>query len=222
MGKMVELTASDGHKLGAYRAEPAGQPRGAVVIIQEIFGVNGHIRKVADGYAADGYVAIAPALFDRVAKDIQLGYGPEDQEKGKTTRAQLKWDQVLADVQAAHDAVKDVGKVGIVGFCFGGSVAWLGATRLTFAAAVAYYGGNVADFAEEKPKCPTICHNGTADKGIPMDKVEKIKAARPEIPVYLYEGAGHGFNCDERGSWHAPSAKLARERTIAFLRQHLG
>jgi len=222
MGKMIELTASDGHKLGAYRADPSGTPRGAVVVIQEIFGVNPHIRKVADGFAADGYVAIAPALFDRVGQDIQLGYGPEDQEKGKSTRAQLKWDQVLADVQAAHDAVKDAGKVAIVGYCFGGSVAWLGATRQSFDASVCYYGGNIADFAEEKPKCPTICHNGTEDKGIPMEKVEKIKAARPEVPVHLYEGAGHGFNCDERGSWHAPSAKVARERTIAFLRQHIG
>ncbi len=222
MGKMMELTAADGHKLGAYLAEPSGKAKGAIVLIQEIFGVNQHIRKVADGYAADGYKVIAPALFDRVGKDIQLGYGPEDQEKGKATRGQLKWDAVLADVAAAHGAVKDAGKIAIVGYCFGGTVAWLGATRQSFDASVAYYGGNIADFAEEKPKCPTICHNGTEDKGIPMEKVEKVKAARPEVTVYTYEGAGHGFNCDERGSWHESSAKLARQRTLDFLGKHIG
>lgn len=222
MGKMIELTAADGHKLGAYVAEPAGKPKGGIVLIQEIFGVNQHIRKVADGYAADGYKVVAPALFDRVGKDIQLGYGPEDQEKGRNTRAGLKWDDVLADVTAAQAAVKDAGKTAIVGYCFGGSVAWLAATRLNFDASVAYYGGNVADFAGEKPKCPVILHNGTEDKGIPMDKVEKIKAAQPDLPVYLYEGAGHGFNCDERGSWHEGSAKLARQRTLEFLAKHVG
>jgi carboxymethylenebutenolidase len=222
MGSMIELTASDGHKLGAYKAEPSGKPKGGIVLIQEIFGVNHHIRAVADGYAKDGYLVIAPALFDRVGKDMQLGYGPEDQEKGKATRGQLKWDAVLADVEAAHKAAKEAGKVAIIGYCFGGSVAWLGATRLNFDASVAYYGGNVADFVEEKPKCPTICHNGTEDKGIPMEKVEKIKATRPEVTVYTYEGAGHGFNCDERGSYHEASAKLARQRTLDFLAKHIG
>ena len=222
MGKMIQLTASDGHKFGAYRADPAGKAKGAIVLIQEIFGANKHIQNVADGYAKDGYVVVAPALFDRVSPDMQLGYGPEDQEKGKTTRAALKWDAVLADVQASHDAVKGEGKVAIIGYCFGGSVAWLGATRQNFDAAVCYYGGNIADFVDEKPKCPTICHNGTEDKGIPMDKIEKIKAARPEVTVYTYEGAGHGFNCDERGSYHEASAKLARQRTLDFLAKNIG
>lgn len=222
MGSMIQLTASDGHKFGAYKAEPSGKAKGGIVLIQEIFGANKHIRALADGYAKDGYLVIAPALFDRVSPDMQLGYGPEDQEKGKATRGQLKWDAVLADTQAAYEAAKSAGKVAIIGYCFGGSVAWLGATRLNFDASVCYYGGNVADFAEEKPKCPTICHNGTEDKGIPMEKVEKIKAARPEVTVYTYEGAGHGFNCDERGSWHEPSAKLARQRTIDFLAKHIG
>jgi carboxymethylenebutenolidase len=222
MANKIHLTAADGHKFGAYRADPSGKAKGAIVLIQEIFGANKHIQNVADGYAKDGYVVVAPALFDRVSPDMELGYGPEDQEKGKNTRAQLKWDAVLADVQACHDAVKGEGKVAIIGYCFGGSVAWLAATRLNFDASVCYYGGNIPDFLEEKPKCPTIIHNGTEDKGIPMEKVEKIKAARPDVTVYTYEGAGHGFNCDERGSHHEASAKLARQRTIDFLAKNIG
>lgn len=223
MGKMVQLTASDGHKFGAYRADPAGKPRGAIVVIQEIFGANHHIKALADGYAKDGYVAIAPALFDRVSPNMELGYGPEDQEKGRNTRQQLKWDMVLADTQASRDAVADAGKVGIVGYCFGGSVAWLAATRLNgFAASVAYYGGNVADFAEEKPKVPVMFHFGAEDKGITMDKVEKVKKAQPNAPLYIYEKSGHGFNCDERGSYNEPAAKLARERSLEFFRKHIG
>ena len=164
MGSMVQLTAKDGHKLGAYRADPSGAPRGAIVVIQEIFGVNHHIKALVDGFAKDGYVAIAPALFDRVSPGIEIGYTPEDQETGRNTRQKLNWDQVLADTQAARDAVANVGKVGIVGYCFGGSVAWLAATRLNgFAASVAYYGGNVADFAEEKPKVPVMFHFGAED-----------------------------------------------------------
>jgi carboxymethylenebutenolidase len=223
MGKMVQLTASDGHKFGAYRADPSGKPRGAIVVIQEIFGANHHIKAVADGYAKDGYVAIAPALFDRVSPNMELGYGPEDQEKGRNTRQQLKWDQVLADVQASHDAVADAGKVGVVGYCFGGSVAWLAATRLNgFSASVSYYGGNVADFANEKPKCPVICHIGAEDKSINAEKVAIIKQAQPNMPVYVYEKSGHGFNCDERGSYNEAAAKTARERSLEFLRKHIG
>ena len=222
MGKIVSLTAKDGHKFDAYRADPSGKPKGSLVIIQEIFGVNSHMREVTDGFAKDGYVAIAPALFDRVGKDIQLGYAGADMDKAKATRAALNWDQVLADTAAAQDAVKGIGKTGIVGYCFGGSVAWLGATRMNFAASVCYYGGNVADFAKEKPKCPTIFHVGTEDGGINADKVAIIKKERPEIPVYVYQGAGHGFNCDQRGSWNAEAAKLARSRTVEFFRQHLG
>jgi len=220
MGKQLELTASDGHKLGAYRADPVGTPKGVLVVIQEIFGVNNHMRKLCDGYAADGYVCIAPALFDRVGKGIELGYGAEDQEKGKSVRAQLKWDQVMLDVAAAHEAVQSLGKVGILGYCFGGSVAWLGATRQDFVASVSFYGGNVADFASEQPKCPVICHIGADDKSISADKVEIIKVAHPEIPVYVYPGAGHGFNCEERSSWNPEASKIARQRTLDFLGKH--
>ena len=222
MGQNVKLTAADGFELDAYRADPEGTPKGAVVIIQEIFGVNSHIRDVCDGYAADGYVAIAPALFDRVEKGLELGYDPDSQEKGKATRAGLNWDDSLADAQAAAETVRDAGMVAIIGYCFGGSVAWLGATRGNYDASVSYYGGNAADFADETPKCPIICHIGTEDRGIGPDKVEKIKSSQPDVPVYMYEGAGHGFNCNVRGSWHEEAAKLARERTLAFLAEHIG
>lgn len=221
MGQTVKLTAADGFELDAYRADPTGSPKGAVVIIQEIFGVNAHIREVCDGYAADGYVAIAPAMFDRVEKGLELGYDPDSQEKGKSTRAQLDWDNAVADAQAAAEAVRDVGKVAIIGYCYGGSVTWLAAARGNFDAAVSYYGGNAADFADEAPKCPTICHIGTEDRGIGPEKVEKIKSAQPDVPVYMYEGAGHGFNCDHRGSYHEESAKLARQRTLDFLEEHI-
>jgi carboxymethylenebutenolidase len=223
VGKMVEVTASDGRTLGVYRADPTGSPRGAIVLIQEIFGVNGHIRKVCDGYAADGYVCVAPAVFDRVSKDIQLGYGPDDVKVAMETRAKLNWDDVLKDVEATKDAVADVGKVGVIGYCFGGSVAWLAATRLDFACAVSYYGGNVADFADEKPKCSVICHIGAQDKAITAEKVGIIRSKRPEVEIFIYDGAPHAFNNDAReGSYHAPSAKLARERTITFLEAHIG
>jgi carboxymethylenebutenolidase len=222
MGKTVSLTAKDGHKLDAYVAEPAGKPKGGLVIIQEIFGVNSHMKKVTDGYAKDGYLCIAPALFDRVGKGIELGYAGADMDKAKETRAKLTWEDVLADTAAAQDHIKGAGTIGIIGYCYGGSVAWLGATRMNFACAVSYYGGNVADFANEKPKCPVICHIGSEDGGINADKVAIIKKAQPDVPVYIYQGAGHGFNCDERGSWNAEAAKLARERTIDFLKKHIG
>jgi carboxymethylenebutenolidase len=221
MGQMVKLTAADGFELDAYRADPSGSPKGAVVIIQEIFGVNKHIKEVCDGYAADGYVAIAPALFDRVEKGMELGYDPESQETGKSTRGKLNWDDSLADAQAAADAVRDAGKVAIIGYCFGGSVAWLGATRGNYDASVSYYGGNAPDFADETPKCPIICHIGTEDRGIGPEKVEKLTSAHPDIPVYMYEGAGHGFNCDHRGSFNEAAAKLARQRTLDFLAEHI-
>lgn len=222
MGNMVKLKAKDGHELGAYRADPDGKPKGGLVVIQEIFGVNKHMKEVCDGFAKDGYVAIAPALFDRVEPNLELGYTPEDQEKGKSTRAKLEWDGALADARAAADAIKgDAGKVAIIGYCYGGSVVWLAAARDDYDAAVAYYGGNAADFADEKPKCPLIFHVGTEDKGVSADKVEKIKAAQPQVPMYVYEGAGHGFNCDHRGSYHEEAAKLARERTLDFLEENI-
>lgn len=222
MGKTVQGTAADGHTLSMYRADPAGEPRGAVVIVQEIFGVNGHIRAVCDDYAGEGYVAIAPALFDRAERGVELGYQGDDITRGRAIREKVSLEQALADVEAAAKEVAGVGKIGVVGYCWGGTVTWVAATRSrTFAAAVSYYGGGVPDLAGEQPSCPVQLHFGEQDQSIPLAGVEKLKAVHPELPVYLYP-AGHGFNCDQRASYHAESARQARERTLAFLRQHLG
>ena len=222
MGKMLEITASDGHKLGAYRADPAGKPKGAVVVIQEIFGVNNHIKRTTDGFAAKGYVAIAPALFDRAKKDVQLGYDPDSIASGRDIRGKVGDEGPLKDIQAAIDAVKGTGKIATVGYCWGGTLAFLSATRLNgLAASVGYYGGGIAAAAGEKPKVPTMLHFGDKDASIPMTDVEKVKAARKDVTIYVYP-AGHGFNCDERGSYDAASAKQALDRTMTFIAQHVG
>ena len=222
MGKTIQGKAADGHRLSMYRADPAGEPRGGLVIAQEIFGVNSHIRAVCDDYAAEGYVVIAPALFDRVEPGIELGYQPDDVTAGRAIREKVSLDEALADVEAAAKLVIGVGRIGVVGYCWGGTVAWVAATRSrTFAAAVSYYGGGVPDLADEQPSCPVQLHFGEQDHAIPLADVEKLQAAHPELPVYIYP-AGHGFNCDQRASYHAESARLARERALAFLRQHIG
>ena len=222
MGETLTLTASDGHEFSAYRADPAAAPRGGLVVIQEIFGVNSHIRSVADGFAADGYAAVAPALFDRVERDIELAYDPDGIAAGRGIRGQIAWDDALADITAAVAALPGM-KVGVVGYCWGGSLAWLAATRVAgVAASVGYYGGQINDFRDETPRCPVMLHFGTEDASIPMNAVEAVTAAQPDVPVHIYEGAGHGFNCDQRGSYHAEAAATARERTLAFLRENVG
>lgn len=223
MGEMLTLTAEDGHRLSAYRATPAGTPRGALVVVQEIFGVNSHIRNVTDGFAADGYVAIAPALFDRVERDFETGYAQADIERGRMVRGKLQIEDAIRDVTAAVKEAQKTGlKVGVVGYCFGGTVAWLAATRIPgVAAASSFYGGGVADAAGEQPKCPVIFHFGETDASIPKDHWDRIKAQHPAIPMHIYP-AGHGFSCDERGSYHEPSARQARQRTLDFFRQHVG
>jgi carboxymethylenebutenolidase len=222
MGKFVELKAADGHHLNAYVAEPSGKPRGAVVVVQEIFGVNSHIRSVADGYAADGYLAIAPAMFDRVQRNFESGYSQEEVQTGFGIRKQVTWEQALADVEAARDHVRHAGKVGIVGYCWGGSVAWLAAAKVSgLTAAVSYYGGSIPELVNEKPKVPVMFQWGETDHSIPLDKAKQVSAAHPEATTYYYP-AGHGFNCDQRGSYDAASAKEARARTVEFFRKHLG
>jgi carboxymethylenebutenolidase len=223
MAQTITLTAKDGHTLSAYEAKPADTPRGGLVVVQEIFGVNNHIRAVAQGYAADGYHVVAPALFDRVGKDIQLGYGEADIAKGRDIRGKITWELALADVEAALHRVKGSGKVGIVGYCWGGTVTWVSCTRITgFAAGSVYYGGGIGNFATEKPKCPVICHFGEKDHAIPLDEVDKVRGAKhPGVEVHMY-AAGHGFNCNERGSYDATSAQLARERTLGWFRKHIG
>jgi carboxymethylenebutenolidase len=222
MGKTIELTAADGHKFATYRADPAGKPRGAIVVVQEIFGVNGHMRRVTDGFAAAGYLALSPALFDRTKRGVELGYDEAAIAAGRDLRGAVGDDGPLADIQATIDLAAAAGKVAVVGYCWGGTLAYLAATRLTgIAAAVGYYGGGIAAAANEKTRVPVMLHFGDNDHGIPLSDVDKVRAAHPEITIHVYK-AGHGFNCDERGSFDAASAKIALERTSTFLREHIG
>ena len=223
MGSMIELKAADGFMLAAYRAEPSGKPRGAVVVIQEIFGVNKHIRSVADGYAADGYVAVAPAMFDRVQRGYDTGYSPPEIEAGRALMQKVDWKQAMLDVDAAVAEARKSGKVGIVGYCWGGTVTWRAAHATAgLACAAPYYGGGMANFIGEKPKAPTMCHFGELDQSPSLEQAKSIAAAHPEITANYYAGAGHGFNCDMRGSYNAEASKLARSRTLEFFRKHLG
>ncbi len=220
---MIELKTKDGQTISAYRAEPKGKPRGGIVVIQEIWGVNSHIRNVADGYAEEGYLAVAPAIFDRIEKGVVMDqYTQETMQKGFGYMQKVDADKALLDIQAAVQSVSSAGKVGVVGFCFGGRMAWLAASRLDgIAASVPYYGGGIPDLASEKPKVPVMLHFGEKDQHIPVASVEAFKKVHPTLPVHLYN-ADHGFNCDQRGSYDAAAAKLARERTLEFLRKHVG
>jgi carboxymethylenebutenolidase len=221
MGQTVGLKASDGFLLGGYRADPAGKPKAGLVVIQEIFGVNHHVRNVCDRFAALGYAAVAPAMFDRAKANVELGYTDADADQGMALRGSIKLEDSLKDVQAAIDAAKSAGKVGVVGYCWGGSLAFLAATRLSgLACAVGYYGGRIATHKDEQPKVPTILHFGERDEGIPMADVEKIKAARPDVKVYIYP-ADHGFSCDERPSFEPVSHEQALKVTLAFFKENL-
>ena len=222
MGRDITLSASDSFELGAYRADPAGSPKGALVVIQEIFGVNHHIRAVCDRFAAQGYVAVAPAIFDRIERNFQSGYSPDEIAVARKFVANPNWKAMLMDTQAAIDAVRDVGPVGIIGFCLGGSVAYAAATKLSgLNAAVGYYGGAIVRFADDAPKVPTQLHFGEKDAGIPLSDVETIRAKRPDVEILVYPGAQHGFGCDERASYDEASANLARQRSLAFFAKHL-
>ena len=222
MGKHLSLTTTDQHKLGAYRADPAGQPKGGIVVVQEIFGVNHHIRAVCDRLAALGYAAIAPAVFDRFVRDFECGYTPDEVAHARSYLGSLDWDKMMLDLAAAQAEIKGVGPLGVIGFCMGGTAAYLAATRLSgLSAAVGYYGGGVAKFADETPKCPVQLHFGSEDHGIPLASVEEIKQKRPDVDVYIYEGAAHGFNCDERASYNKDAAALAWGRTTEFLVRHM-
>lgn len=219
MGETITLTAADGFTLSAYRSRPA-RPKGGLVVVQEIFGVNSHIRDVTDRFAAAGYDAIAPAVFDRIEPGFESGYSDDEIAHARGFIPKLDWEKLLLDVAAARDRVAD--PTAVVGYCLGGSVAFLSAIRLEgFAAAIGYYGGKNADFADEAPRCPTMLHYGEHDHGIPMSNVETVRSKRPEVEIHVYD-AGHGFNCDQRASYHAESAKLAERRTLDFLAKHLG
>jgi len=215
MGTSIELTTSDGHTLGAYKATPDGNPKGGVVVIQEIFGVNQHIKNVTDEFAKNGFVAVAPALFDRTEKGLELGYGQDDFQKGKETRGSLNDEGIQNDVQAAIDEAAKAGKVGIVGYCFGGYVSWLAACKCNgLSAASTFYGGGIHAKREDTPKVPVILNFGDNDGGIPLSQVHDIKEANPEIPCYVYDEAGHGFCCDDRESYNQGACERAHKRTL--------
>lgn len=217
MGKVIQLTAADGFEFDAYLAEPEGEAKGQVVVIQEIFGVNPHIREVCDGYANDGYCALAPAIFDRAERGVELGYDEAGMTKGVTlARKELDMAKTMQDVQAAIDFAAKSGPVAMVGYCFGGLVCWLSAANLSGLSCVSgYYGGGIAGMNDLQPKVPTMLHFGDQDAHIPVSDVEQIQDAHSDVEVFLYE-ADHGFNCDHRASFDEAAAKLAKQRTLEF------
>lgn len=227
MSEWVTLKAGDGHELSAYVVKPEGKAIGALVLVQEIFGVNPHIRRIADGYAKDGFVVVAPALFDRYEKGVELKYEGEDMKKAFELYQKLNPDTALLDVAAAFQHVKAENKsVGVIGYCYGGFMSWLSATRgetlkMQPACAVGYYAGGIGSVAKEEPSCPVLLHFGADDDHIGKDQIEAVRAAHPEVEIFVYEGAGHGFNCDARGSYNPEAAKLARERSLEFLKKHI-
>jgi carboxymethylenebutenolidase len=222
MSESVSLRAADGHHFSAYVARPAGEPMAGLVVIQEIFGVNAHIRSVADGFANDGFLAVAPALFDRIKPGIELGYEGPDLQTAMSLIPKINPEKSVVDMGAAIDyAAQSTGKkVGVVGYCFGGTLAWLSATRLHPAAVVGYYGGRIGNYAAETPHCPVMLHFGRLDTHIPAEEVEKVNSAHPEVEIFWYD-AGHAFNCDARASYNAAAAKQARRRTLQFFSKHL-
>jgi carboxymethylenebutenolidase len=220
MGELNTIMARDGHEFRAYLAAPPARPRGAVVVIQEIFGINAHMRAVTDSYAAKGYLAVAPSLFDRVRRGIELGYSAEERQEGMGYVKQLKPEQTLKDVAAALAIVKHAGRVGMVGFCWGGRITYLSACELPLACGVAYYGGGITQILDKKPKCPVMYHFGERDQHITQEDVAKIRAAHPEGIFHIYP-ADHGFNRDVGATYDAESAALARKRTLEFLAQHV-
>ena len=222
MSEWIKLKASDGFELSAWRAAPQGKAKGGIVVVQEIFGVNHHIRSVTDRFAAAGYLAIAPAIFDRVEKDVDENYEAPARTRGMGIAGKMDREKVLLDIAAAIAAASEGGTVGIVGFCLGGSLAWISAARLSgLSAAVGYYGGHVIAQKELQPRVPTMLHFGEKDEHIPVAGVREVGALHPDVPIYLYP-ADHGFSCDERGSYDADSAKLAWDRTLAFVGEHVG
>jgi carboxymethylenebutenolidase len=223
MAGIIALKSADGHILDAYIAKPTGTPKAGVVVLQEIFGVNSHIRSVTDGFAREGYLALAPALFDRVQHKVEHGYGPSDIQEGMKIVQGLKMENTLADIQAAIAYLRQqpgISKVGVVGYCWGGTLAWLGNTRLHPDATVSYYGGGIQNYITEKATCPAVFHFGLQDTHIPHSVIEQVQQEYPGFPVFTYE-AGHGFNCDARDSYNEKAAALARQRTLAHFEEHL-
>jgi carboxymethylenebutenolidase len=222
-GKMIKMKMSDGVQIGVYHVEPAGKRRGGLVLIQEIFGLTEHIKECCDKFAAEGYEVLGPAVYDREAPGFEASYSPEDIQKAiKIARGEHPFDLSVKDSQSCIDALKTKGPVFITGYCYGGTVTWAAACQCTgLAAASGYYGGNIAQMIDQQPKCPTILHFGEHDHGIPMEAVNKIKAAHPEVKVYVYD-AGHGFNSDRRADYNEAAHKLGMQRTLELFRANGG
>jgi carboxymethylenebutenolidase len=216
MGEFTTLMARDGHEFQAWLCAPQGPPRGAVIIVQEIFGVNGHIRSVADEYARQGFLTIAPALFDRVRRGVQLGYSADEIQEGYGYRLQVSDEQALKDLSAALAVVRHAGRTAVVGYCWGGLCAYLAARELPVACGISYYGGRIVQHLDKVPSKPFMYHFGERDTHIPLAEVEQIRAAHPAAAFHLYP-AGHGFNCSERPDYDAASAALALQRSLDFL-----
>jgi len=229
MGEFVKLTAADGVELSAYVARPAGKAKGAVIVVQEIFGINSHIRSIADKYAAEGYTAIAPALFDRMEPGIELSYSGEDMKKAFELYPKLDPAKSLLDIAAAYaEIAKEHKGIAVIGFCYGGLMSWLSATRgetlkMQPSCCVGYYAGGIGRFAAEEPSCPVMLHFGAEDSHIGSDQIQAVRSAHPEVEIYVYDGAVHAFNRDpDPNSYNPAAAQLAGERTLAFLRKHIG
>jgi len=222
MTETIKLTAADGHTFSAYVANPQGTPRGAIIVVPEIFGVNHHIRGVTDRFSRDGYVAISPALFDRIERNVDMGYNADTVARGRQIKAQITSDMAMADLAVTRDHVAAHGKVGIVGYCWGGFITWLAAAHLPgISCAVPYYGGGMLEHPDLVPNVPVMGHFGERDAILPVIGVKQLAAKHPTHKFFIYS-ADHGFNCDERGSYDKAAADLARERTLAFFRQHVG
>jgi carboxymethylenebutenolidase len=220
---MIELTADDGHRLSAYLVRPSGAARGGVVVVQEMYGLNSYLQKVCEFYAEHGYLAIAPALYDRHQRGLVFDYSREDHDRAQQIYKNWNFDHALVDMDAARNLAATAGRVGVVGFCWGGTLAWLAACRRDYACAVAYYGSMMPDLAGEQSRCPVIAHIGDRDATLPPPQVERFRKAQPNVPVFLYPGAQHGFdNRDRHPRYHAEACKEARERTLNFFAEHIG
>ena len=221
MGETISLTTSDGHTLDAYKATPTGAVKGGLVVVQEIFGINGQIRRTADYFAEQGYVAIAPALFDRVEKGIELGYNETDFGIGRETRGKITDDWIIADIGAVQE-VASAGKVSVIGFCFGGYATYVAACKVDgVSAAMPFYGGGIAArVGDMQPKCPTQFHFGDKDAAIPLDDLQKIKDALQDSPMYVYDDSGHGFTCDDRDSYNEGATQRAMARALGWMSEH--